>query len=178
MKKRTDRDARHIKLIIIWAILAVVMAAAITATSVSIVVSQVKTNRDKAATGAAMLATKQIDGDKINGWLENGEDEAYTKTYEMLSDVLESNDDLDYLYVYQIKEDGCHVVFDTDPNPEEKGHLGDFQEFDGSFNDEQMEKLMKGEKLASIAVDIVKASKPAKSNVFFIIIFSFLNYVF
>lgn len=150
MKKRTDRDARHIKLIIIWAILAVVMAAAITATSVSIVVSQVKTNRDKAATGAAMLATKQIDGDKINGWLENGEDEAYTKTYEMLSDVLESNDDLDYLYVYQIKEDGCHVVFDTDPNPEEKGHLGDFQEFDGSFNDEQMEKLMKGEKLASI----------------------------
>ena len=150
MKKQIDRDVRHKKLLIIWAILAIVMAAAITVISVSIVTSQVKSDRDKAATGAAMLATKQINADKIDGWLNNGKDEEYTETFDMLVHVLESTSDLDYLYVYQIREDGCHVVFDTDPNPDERGQLGDFQEFDGSFTDEQMEKLLKGEKIDSI----------------------------
>ena len=150
MNKQMDRDIRYKKLLIIWAILAIVMAGAITATSISIVISQVKTTRDKSATGATILATKQIDADKINGWLANGADEEYAVTYEILTDILESASELDYLYVYQIRDDGCHVVFDTDPNPDERGKLGDFQEFDGSFNDEQMAKLLRGEKIASI----------------------------
>ena len=150
MNKQMDRDIRYKKLLIIWAILAIIMAAAITVTSVSIVTSQVKSDRDKAATGAAMLATKRINADKINGWLANGADEEYAVTYEILTDILESASELDYLYVYQIRDDGCHVVFDTDPNPDERGKLGDFQEFDGSFNDEQMAKLLRGEKIASI----------------------------
>lgn len=150
MNKQMDRDIRYKKLLIIWAILAIIMAAAITVTSVSIVTSQVKSDRDKAAIGAAMLATKRINADKINGWLANGADEEYAVTYEILTDILESASELDYLYVYQIRDDGCHVVFDTDPNPDERGKLGDFQEFDGSFNDEQMAKLLRGEKIASI----------------------------
>lgn len=150
MNKQMDRDIRYKKLLIIWAILAIIMAAAITVTSVSIVTSQVKSDRDKAATGAAMLATKRINADKINDWLQNGRDEEYSQTFNMLTDVLSSTSDLDYLYVYQIREDGCHVVFDTDPNPDERGQLGDFQAFDGSFTDEQMDKLLKGEKIDSI----------------------------
>ena len=145
MKKQIDRGSRHKKLLIIWAILAIVMAAAITSTSVGIIISQAKNDRDQAATGAAVLAAKQIDADKINTWLESGADDAYNDTYDMLADVLSSIPVLDYLYVYQIREDGCHVVFDTDPNPEERGQLGDFQEFDGSFTDEQMETLLKEE---------------------------------
>ena len=47
-KKQMDRDVRHKRLLILWAILAVVMASAITATSVGIVISQVKTDRDQA----------------------------------------------------------------------------------------------------------------------------------
>lgn len=149
MKEQT-RDKRNRKLLIIWVILAIVMAAAITATSVSIVIKQVKTDRDKSAIAAAKLAVKQIDADKINGWLENGKDEDYDKTHEMLIDVFESSSNLDYLYVYQIKKEGCCYVFDTDPDLENRGQLGDFQEFDGSFTDEQLSTLLKGEKIDSI----------------------------
>ena len=77
MKKQGDRDGRRRKLLFVWVLLAVIMACAITITSISILTSQVKNDRDKAVTGAAELAAKEIDADRINDWLENGKDTEY-----------------------------------------------------------------------------------------------------
>lgn len=147
MKKQGDRDGRRRKLLFVWVILAVIMAGAITITSISILTSQVKNDRDRAVTGAAKLAAKEIDADKINDWLENGKDDEYEIQSGMLKNVLENTPHLKYLYVYQIKPDGCHVVFDTDP--EEAGILGDIQAFDDSFSP-YIPTLLKGERISTI----------------------------
>ena len=107
------------------------MAGAITVTSISILTSQIKTDRDQAVTGAARIAATEIDADRINAWLADGRDDEYDAQSSMLKNVLYNTPHLKYLYIYQIKPDGCHVVFDTDP--EEPGALGDIQAFDDSF---------------------------------------------
>ena len=144
MKKQNDHEGRHKRLLFVWVALAVVMATAITVTGVSILSSQIRTDRERTVSGAAKLAVKDIDPKKVDYWLENGKDSEYAKTFEMLKDVLENTPYLKYLYVYQIREDGCHVVFDTDP--EEAGNLGDVQEFDESFMP-LLPKLLAGEKI-------------------------------
>ena len=147
MKKQRERDGRHRKLLVIWAFLAVIMAVAITGTSISIVTSQIRTERDQAVTGAARLAAEEIDADRINDWLENGKDEEYDTQSVMLKNVMENTPNLKYLYVYQIKPDGCHVVFDTDP--EEPGLLGEIQEFDDSF-ESYIPMLLEGKPISTI----------------------------
>lgn len=148
MKKQTDRNVRHKRLLIVWVLLAVIMATAITTTSISILTTQIRAARDQTVTGAAKLAAKEIDADRINGWLENGADEEYDATYDVLKNIFENTPNLKYLYVYQIKEDGCHVVFDTDPDLEEAGVLGDLQEFDESFN--QIDAILAGKPIDTI----------------------------
>lgn len=93
------------------------------------------------------MAAKEIDADRINGWLENGKDEEYEIQSSMLKNVLENTPHLKYLYIYQIKPDGCHVVFDTDP--EEPGMIGDIQAFDDSFSP-YIPTLLKGEHINTI----------------------------
>lgn len=132
MEKQKVNTSRHRRLLVLWVILAVVMATAITATSVSILSSQIKQNREQTVTGAAKMAAKAINADLVNSWLKNGKDADYEQSFYMLKDILENTPHLKYLYVYQIREDGCHVVFDTDP--EEPASLGDLQEFDESFS--------------------------------------------
>lgn len=147
MKKQTNRNGRHRKLLILWVALAVIMAAAITITSIGILTSQIKDERDQTVTGAAKLAANEINGDLVNGWLANGKDDEYAATFDLLKNVLENTPNLKYLYVYQIRHDGCHVVFDTDP--EEPGMLGDVQEFDADF-DPYLEKLLTGGRVDNI----------------------------
>ena len=147
MGKQIDRKSRHRKLLVVWVILAAVMASAITIASVSILTSQIRTSRDQTVTGAAKLAAEELDGDKIDGWLEHGKDEAYEIAYARLQNVLENTPHLKYLYVYQIREDGCHVVFDTDP--EEPGELGEIQEFDSDF-DPYLDALLAGKPVENI----------------------------
>ena len=131
MAEQKNQEGRHKRLLIVWVVLAIVMATAITVTGASILSSQVRAEREQTVSGAAKLAAKSISPFRVDEWLANGKDAEYAKTFETLKDILENTPNLKYLYVYQIKEDGCHVVFDTDPG--EPGNLGDLQEFDESF---------------------------------------------
>ena len=146
MKKQTNRVGRQRKLLIIWVVLAVVMATAITGTSIGILSKQIRDNRNQAVTGAASLAAKELDADLVDGWLENGKDDAYEENYKTLKNILENTPHLKYLYVYQIREDGCHVVFDTDP--EEAGELGDLQPFDEDFPNKDL--LLEGKPIETV----------------------------
>ncbi|MBO4897347.1 MAG: HD domain-containing protein [Clostridia bacterium] len=145
--KTKAHGSRHKRLLVIWVLLAIIMAAAITITSISIFTKQIRSDRDSAVTGAAKLAAKEIDADRINGWLENGADTEYDAQSGVLKDIIENTPHLKYLYVYQIRPDGCHVVFDTDP--EEPGELGEIQEFDESF-EPYIPALLSGKPISTI----------------------------
>ena len=69
----------------------------------------------KLVNGVAETAALNIDGDKVNEYIEHSYDvPGYTETEKTLYNLLHSDVDIRYIYVYKIMEDGCHVVFDLD----------------------------------------------------------------
>lgn len=101
----------------------------------------------------ARLAANEIDGDMIDTYFEKGEStEGYAETEKKLYDIYESTTDIQYIYVYQIREDGCHVVFDLDTPDLEGGNLGDFIDFDEAFKS-YIPALLKGERIEPIISD-------------------------
>ena len=60
-----------------------------------------------------LIAGDIIDVDDIDGYLEQGRDyPGYAETEHKLYMLREAYPDIVYLYVYQVREDGFHVVFD------------------------------------------------------------------
>lgn len=103
--------------------------------------------------GAASLAKDYIDPDRVDAWIENGESEPdYLETEEHLQGIRKSYPDIEYLYVYQIREDGCHVVFDLDTEEVEGGAPGDVIAFDESFGP-YIEDLLAGNPIEPIITD-------------------------
>ncbi len=86
------------------------------------------------AKGTAEIAAGIVDGDSVDEWLSNGgKGEGYMRTKQMLASVLSSSVDIEYLYVYKIKEDGCHVVFDFDVLDTAGDTVGTVISFDEGF---------------------------------------------
>ena len=130
---------RHLLLMLLLALLMLLTVAAVVITSVIILDRTTREHRTQIIEHTARLAVTRIDGDKVEGWLRDGKDEDYASTADALESILHNTPFLQYLYVYQIKEDGCHVVFDFDSVDEETGEivegnaLGDRIEFDESW---------------------------------------------
>ena len=84
---------------------------------------------------ATQLMRLSVDGDKVEQWLSTADetDGDYQAAEARLLEIKQSFDDIEYMYVYQIREDGCHVVFDLD-TPELAGEsLGTVIDFDPGF---------------------------------------------
>ena len=146
---------RHLVLMISLALLMLLTVGAIVAASVIIINRTTREHRTHIIENTAKLATTYIDGDKVNGWLEYGSDAEYEATYNDLESILKNTAYLQYLYVYQIHEDGCHVVFDFDSVDLDTGELvegsvlQDLIEFDESWEG-LVPKLLAGENIDTI----------------------------
>ncbi len=133
---------RHVILMVLLALLMLTTVTAVVVVSMIVLDRTTRDHRVHIIENTAKLASELVDGDKVDGWLENGKDEAYESTAEVLESVLHNTPYLQYLYVYQIREDGCHVVFDFDSVDMETGEtvyggeLGDVVEFDESWADD------------------------------------------
>lgn len=151
-KSTTHAKHRHLVLMLLLALLVLLTVAAIVTTSVLILNRTTREHRTQIIENTARLAASRIDGDKVENWMQNGKDEAYEATADVLESILRNTPFLQYLYVYQIKEDGCHVVFDFDSVDEETGEtvsgsaFGDLIEFDDSWA-EQIPTLLAGGKV-------------------------------
>ncbi len=86
------------------------------------------------AESIAKLAASVVEADDVNRYLDGeGELESYAETKELLAHILNSTEEVEYVYVYKIMSDGCHVVFDVDTEGMEGNELGDVIPFDRSF---------------------------------------------
>ena len=82
----------------------------------------------------ARLIASQIDAERVDDYLEKGEQaEGYAETKERLQKIMDSTTNIEFIYVYQIRPDGCHVVFDLDTPEVEGGKPGEVIPFDGAF---------------------------------------------
>ena len=80
------------------------------------------------------LASGLINGDRVEDYLALGASApGYAETKAQLELIRASSTDIEYLYAYQIREDGCHVVFDLDTEELEGEEPGAVIPFDESF---------------------------------------------
>lgn len=102
------------------------------------------------AEGTASIAAGELDADLMETYLENGEDaEGYVETRQRLEEILDSSPDITYLYVYQIREDGCHVIFDLEGDGVYGAETGAVIPFDEGFRD-YIQLLLWGERIDPI----------------------------
>lgn len=110
-------------------------------------------DREKLAQSVAELAASYIDPDSVDDYIEKGPDApGYVHTKEMLYTLRDSSQDVEFVYVYKIEEDGCHVVFDLDTEEVKGSAAGDVIPFDESFSD-LIPDLLAGRKIDPIITD-------------------------
>ena len=86
------------------------------------------------AKDTATFAATLIDANMVDEYLRIKDSaEGYNRIKRYYSLILNSSDRIQYLYVYQIQEDGCHVVFDTDTPDTPGSQTGEVIPFDEGF---------------------------------------------
>lgn len=81
-----------------------------------------------------LIAEDVIKVDDIDGYLEQGRDyPGYSEMVRKLNNLRDAYPDVIYLYVYQFREDGAHVVFDLDTAEYKGSEPGTVEEFFPAF---------------------------------------------
>lgn len=138
------------KVVVILSVSAILIAGVSTAISFMLYKNYVIQDHIKLAEGITTLTVNAIDGNKVADYLEKGEKASdYKITEDKLYELRDSSPDVEYVYVYKIMEDGCHVVFDLDTNEVKGSEPGDIIEFDDSFK-EYIPALLAGEEIEPI----------------------------
>ena len=143
MTKKEIRDARktetkrwplRTRLTLLICIVMVVGTLATTAISYFLYSNFAKEQYTTIGENVATMAALMIDGDRVNDYLEEGGTSPdYLATKQKLYEMRDSAHYIEYIYVYQIREDGCHVVFDLDTEDVPGSPVGDVVAFDESF---------------------------------------------
>lgn len=118
---------------------------------------------------AARVAESVIDGDKIDEYLEKGPSvKGYAEIKELLTKIRDNCTNIEYLYVYQIHPDGCHVVFDLDTPTVKADECGAVIDFDEDFRP-YFEDLFVGKEIPPVISNgeygwLVTAYSPVKDS--------------
>ena len=100
--------------------------------------------------GVAELAASVIDPDATDRYLTEGDSaEGYREIEQRLYRIREISPNIQYVYVYRILPDGCHVVFDLDTDELPGEEPGAVVPFDPSFAD-YIPALLAGEPIDPI----------------------------
>ncbi|MCR5101428.1 MAG: HD domain-containing protein [Butyrivibrio sp.] len=135
-KKLNSRQSINGKMVIVLIISAITTTTICTAICIRLFETYSIQQHTYLVESVAQVAASAIDADSVDKYLTSGSDyESYKETEKILKSLMESTTDIEYVYVYKIKADGCHVVFDLDPNEETRANIGEVISFDPSFMD-------------------------------------------
>ena len=125
----------RVKLVAMVAIVMVLIAIVTTGISYAMFFRANTEAQSKLGVGVANLMSDRINANRIDDYLERGETmPGYNETERALDEVRQRFPDVQYVYVYKILEDGCHVVFDLDaPDGVPGSDPGTVIAFDPSF---------------------------------------------
>lgn len=88
-----------------------------------------------------------IDPDRIEAYLAQGENApGYKEIQEQLRLTFISSENIRFMYVYQVKEDGCHVVFDMDTEDVKADKVGSVIRYPEDIK-KNISAFLKGEKV-------------------------------
>ena len=138
------------KIVLIVAVVMVVVAFATTSISFIMYHRANIESQSKVGFGITNLLVEEIDADQVGNYLANGEDTpGYKLTEHELAEIRDSFEDVQYVYVYKIMEDGCHVVFDPDTPDEPGSDMGEILEFEEAF-EPMLDDLLAGKPIDPI----------------------------
>ncbi len=102
------------------------------------------------AEGITSMMVSQIDGDKVDLYIDqNFKNPEYNELCDYFNQLYDNYPDVLYLYVYQVKEDGGHVVFDMDrEDPDPPGFV---YEIDEHFAD-RIDEIMAGKEIPAYVI--------------------------
>ena len=103
------------------------------------------------AKNVASLVASTIDADRVDTYLQEGGNKKsdYISTELRLKRIMDSSPYIEYIYVYKILPDGCHVVFDIDTETLEGEEAGTIIPFEDAF-DEYIPLLLSGQQIEPI----------------------------
>ena len=133
-RKRVRRHSLRFKIILL--VSAVMITIAVVITSISFVHFRNASieEQTRLAYGVTELAGMTIDAERVDEFIEKGEAaEGYTQIKNRLGEIMNSTEDISYVYAYRILPEGCQVVFDPD-TPDMPGmKAGEMVAFDDEF---------------------------------------------
>ncbi len=148
-----QRDTRSasmrtkILVILISALGAIAMAAIIISYRLNMG-SSIKENEELAKSVTSLMEAV-VDPNRVTDYMVNGHSvPGYDYTEKQLAAIKNTSHTIQYVYVYKIMEDGCHVVFDVDTS-EYASSPGDIVAFDESF-EPYLPALLAGEDIDPI----------------------------
>ena len=148
---RKKRLSLRVKVTLLVAVSTTMVA--VTAIGVSIVQYHRATVEEYSRTGTKLteLIEKKLDKTKLTRFIEQGRQaEGYRETEDMLASIREAAGNVEFIYLYQIEEDGTHVVFDLDTPEVKANQAGDVIAYDKTIT-KYRDELLAGEE---IPVDI------------------------
>ena len=148
-KKLARKTSLRAKIILLVAASMCVIALAMTGISYVNFRDAALEEQTAAASGAAKIAQSYIDGDRVNAYLEQGENtEEYRTISEQLKTLQEYSGNIAHVFVYRIGEDGCRAVFapGTDAAPGETIPMSDALL-------QHLPALLKGERIEPVIAD-------------------------
>ena len=149
-KNPSQRVSLRAKIVFFVAAAMIVIAGAITALSFFHYRSAALEEQIEQAQGVVKVAAAAIDPGRVDEFIERGESaEGYDVVDRRFYDLANSSENIRYVYAYQIREDGCHVVFDADTPETEGSAPGEVIEFDEAFQ-AYLPALLAGEPIEPI----------------------------
>jgi len=131
---RFDMNRLHRRLLAAIALGAVALVVVCAWISVALYTANARRERIEVANGAAQQVVNAVDPRLIDVYLERGHAaQSYGEVRNVLQGIRDNTPYLEYVYIYRISEDGCHVVFDTAPEGEETFEPREVLPFDPSF---------------------------------------------
>ena len=136
-RKTTSRwISLRYKLMIVFSAVMIIIAVVTTWISLSLYHQETIESESKMGYGVANVVSRMLDPERIDEYLLVGEDAVdYALVEKNISNVLNSSPDIEYVYVYQIREDGCHVVFDPDTEDTPGDNPGEVIPFEEGFEE-------------------------------------------
>ena len=146
IKTKEKAGIRHIWMLLVTVILLIAAFSGSIIACFSFLKRTARRYREEIVIKTSKLVAQQINGDKVDQWLATGTDEEYLQNALLIQNVCNNTPYVQYIYVYQIRPDGCHVVFDIETTSDEllkydelpdidTDGLGDLIEFDEGFSD-------------------------------------------
>ena len=180
MSEKAKNELKHIgcrktsvrtKIMLILIAAMILMGAVATGISFILFSNAAVEQHTKLVEGVANAAAGFVDGDSVDRWLAEGRgSEGYAETEKLLYALKNSDDEIEYIYIYKILEDGCHVVFDLDSETVKGSPVGYVEAFDDVLTGADIPTLLAGGEPAplisrgTVYGDVLSVYRPIRNS--------------